>query len=126
MATNVDEAHSTPAEVAYDQRSPFRPARQDPLLTRAIPVSGEIPRYRGPSARRDAVAGVTVAALAIPSAMAYAEVAGLSPVSELYYYRLDDRLFFANAGVLDAIGRSHLHPTVRAAVDAYTSRDGGS
>jgi high affinity sulfate transporter 1 len=34
--------------------------------------------------RRDAVAGVTVAALAIPSAMAYAELAGLSPVAGLY------------------------------------------
>jgi MFS superfamily sulfate permease-like transporter len=34
--------------------------------------------------RRDAVAGVTVAALAIPAAMAYAELAGLSPVAGLY------------------------------------------
>jgi SulP family sulfate permease len=83
-ATNVDEAPSTLAEVDYGQRSPFRPARQDPLLTRAIPVTAELPHYRAPSARRDAVAGLTVAALAIPSAMAYAEVAGLSPVNGLY------------------------------------------
>src|SRR5262245_29491955 len=34
--------------------------------------------------RRDLVAGVTVAALAIPSAMAYSEVAGLSPINGLY------------------------------------------
>jgi high affinity sulfate transporter 1 len=67
-----------------DQSSPFRPARQEPLLTRAIPIAAELPHYRGPSARRDAVAGVTVAALAIPSAMAYAEVAGVSPVNGLY------------------------------------------
>jgi MFS superfamily sulfate permease-like transporter len=53
-------------------------------LTRAIPVSAQLPRYRVPSARRDLVAGVTVAALALPAAMAYAEVAGLSPVSGLY------------------------------------------
>jgi len=33
---------------------------------------------------------------------------------------------FEDAGVLDAIGRAHLYPTVHAAVDAYTSRDGGS
>jgi high affinity sulfate transporter 1 len=70
--------------VDYDQRSPFRPARQEPLLTRTIPVAAALPDYRGPTARRDAVAGVTVAALAIPSAMAYAEVAGLSPVNGLY------------------------------------------
>jgi high affinity sulfate transporter 1 len=47
-------------------------------------VTGELPGYRIPSARRDLIAGVTVAALAVPSAMAYAEVAGLSPVNGLY------------------------------------------
>jgi len=72
------------ATVDYDQRSPFRAAQREPLLTRTIPVAGELPHYRGPSALRDAVAGVTVAALAIPSAMAYAEVAGVSPVNGLY------------------------------------------
>jgi high affinity sulfate transporter 1 len=51
---------------------------------RTIPVSGELPRYRVPSARRDLVAGITVAALALPSAMAYGELAGLSPVNGLY------------------------------------------
>jgi high affinity sulfate transporter 1 len=81
---NADEACSTSVTADYDERSPFRPARQEPLLTRTVPVAGALPRYRGPSARRDAVAGVTVAALAIPSAMAYAEVAGLSPVNGLY------------------------------------------
>jgi len=70
--------------VDYDQSSPFRPARQQPLLTRAIPVTAELPGYRAPSAGRDALAGLTVAALAIPSAMAYAEVAGVSPVNGLY------------------------------------------
>jgi len=75
---------SEPPPGDYDQRSPFRPARQEPLLTRAIPVTAELLRYRLPSARRDAVAGVTVAALAIPASMAYAEVAGVSPVNGLY------------------------------------------
>src|SRR5512144_1807203 len=70
--------------VEYGRRAPFRPAKQEPLLTRTIPVAGELPTYRAPSGRRDLVAGVTVAALAIPSAMAYAEVAGLSPVNGLY------------------------------------------
>jgi SulP family sulfate permease len=66
------------------RRPAFKAAREEPLLRRAIPVSAELPRYRVPSARRDAVAGLTVAALAIPSAMAYAEVAGVSPVNGLY------------------------------------------
>jgi sulfate permease, SulP family len=82
--TKANGTRSAPTPVDYDQRAPFRPARQEPLLTRAIPVTAQLPRYRGPSARRDAVAGVTVAALAIPSAMAYAEVAGVSPVNGLY------------------------------------------
>jgi MFS superfamily sulfate permease-like transporter len=33
---------------------------------------------------------------------------------------------FEDAGVLEVIGRSHLYPTMHAAVDAYTSRHGGS
>ena len=63
---------------------PFRAAKPDPLLQRAIPVAKELPGYRTPTARRDLLAGVTVAALAIPSAMAYAELAGLPPVAGLY------------------------------------------
>jgi high affinity sulfate transporter 1 len=81
---NPNESDSTPAEAGYDQDSPFQPAQDEPLLARAVPVSAEMPRYRVPTGRRDAVAGLTVAALAIPSAMAYAEVAGLSPVNGLY------------------------------------------
>jgi high affinity sulfate transporter 1 len=72
------------APTGYGDAPPFRPARQDPLLTRIVPVAGDLPRYRAPSARRDLAAGVTVAALAVPSAMAYAEVAGVSPVNGLY------------------------------------------
>jgi sulfate permease, SulP family len=71
-------------ESEYGEKSPFRAAKKEPLLTRTIPVAGQLPGYRAPSARRDLVAGVTVAALALPAAMAYAEVAGLSPVNGLY------------------------------------------
>jgi SulP family sulfate permease len=62
----------------------FRAAKKEPLLRRAVPLLGQLEGYRGQGARRDLVAGVTVAALAVPSAMAYAEVAGLSPVNGLY------------------------------------------
>jgi high affinity sulfate transporter 1 len=75
-------ASSGPTE--YGDASPFRLPRREPLLTRTIPIAGDLPAYRAPSARRDVVAGVTVAALAVPSAMAYAEVAGVSPVNGLY------------------------------------------
>ena len=73
-----------PNEKAYGRASPFQPKRKAPLLERAVPVSQELPAYRGGHAQRDVLAGVTVAALALPSAMAYAELAGLSPVNGLY------------------------------------------
>jgi sulfate permease, SulP family len=71
-------------EDAYADASPFQPKPEAPLLQRAVPVSEELPAYRGRYARRDVLAGVTVSALALPSAMAYAELAGLSPVNGLY------------------------------------------
>jgi SulP family sulfate permease len=69
---------------SYGDESPFSRSRKRPLLSRAIPVSDELPVYRPHTARRDGVAALTVAALALPSAMAYAEVAGVSPVNGLY------------------------------------------
>src|ERR1700742_1124187 len=76
---------AAPAQQAYpDDSSPFRPARRRSLLQRTVPVSGQLQRYRVETARRDLLAGVTVAALAVPAAMAYAELAGLSPVNGLY------------------------------------------
>jgi MFS superfamily sulfate permease-like transporter len=49
-----------------------------------VPVSQQLPGYRGGTLRRALLAGLTVAALALPAAMAYAELAGLSPVAGLY------------------------------------------
>src|SRR5215218_6006686 len=78
---------------AYEDVSPFQAAKPEPLLTRAVPVAAQLPRYRGSSARGDLVAGVTVAALAVPAAMAYAEVAGVSPVNGLYALLLPTILY---------------------------------
>ncbi len=64
--------------------SPFqRPARR-PLLQRLAPVTENLRGYRGGTLRRDLLAGVTVAALALPASLAYADIAGLSPVIGLY------------------------------------------
>ena len=68
----------------YGGRSPFQAEKKEPLLTRTLPVTGEIPGYWVQRGRRDLIVGVTVAALALPSAMAYAEVAGVSPINGLY------------------------------------------
>jgi sulfate permease, SulP family len=64
--------------------TPFRAARKEPLLQRAVPVTGDLPDYGARKVRGDLIAALTVAALAVPSAMAYAELAGLSPVAGLY------------------------------------------
>ncbi len=72
------------ARKAYGKGSPFSTGARRPLIQRAVPVSRELPTYKGRTLRLDLIAGVTVAALAVPSAMAYAELAGLSPVVGLY------------------------------------------
>ena len=73
------------AGASYEGDAPVfqHPARR-PLLQRLLPVTEDLPRYRGGTLRRDLLAGVTVAALALPASLAYAEIAGLSPVIGLY------------------------------------------
>ncbi len=75
----------TEASAVYgEDPEPFRPDRRAPLLQRAVPVMAAVARYRAGGVRRDLLAGITVAAVALPAGMAYAEVAGLSPVVGLY------------------------------------------
>ncbi|MCJ7671334.1 MAG: SulP family inorganic anion transporter [Acidimicrobiia bacterium] len=74
-----------PDEDGYADRSPFKAQRRRPFVRRTFPVTQAVSKeYPKRDLRFDAIAGVTVAALAIPSAMAYAELAGLSPVAGLY------------------------------------------
>jgi SulP family sulfate permease len=57
------------------------------LLARAlhfVPAFGALRGYRWHDARADTLAGLTVAAVAVPQAMAYATVAGLPPQYGLY------------------------------------------
>ena len=81
----MNEGDAGDAGESYEgDASPFqRPARR-PLLQRLVPVSEHIRSYRGGTLRRDLLAGATVAALAVPAALAYSEIAGLSPVIGLY------------------------------------------
>jgi len=83
--TPIASASGVPAKDSYGSgASPFQPAARRPVLHRLVPVSEQLPGYGGGTLRRDLLAGVTVAALALPAAMAYAELAGLSPVAGLY------------------------------------------
>jgi SulP family sulfate permease len=82
--SRISSRHRAPRSRAEPQQEPFQPAREDPLLQRAVPVTRDVSRYRAPAARRDLVAGLTVAALAVPSGMAYAELAGVTAIYGLY------------------------------------------
>lgn len=63
---------------------PFARPERPPPLQRWLPVTAHARRYRSATLRHDAVAGLTVAALAIPASMGFAEVAGVPPVAGLY------------------------------------------
>lgn len=76
-----DESTPTPYG---PERPAFAPQPRPPLIQRVAPVTAHLQSYGRRYLRPDLLAGVTVAALAIPSGMAYAEVAGLSPVAGLY------------------------------------------
>ncbi len=81
----MNEGAGGGAGTSYEgEASPFqRPARR-PLLHRLVPVAEHVRGYRVGTLRRDLLAGATVAALAVPAALAYSEIAGLSPVIGLY------------------------------------------
>jgi MFS superfamily sulfate permease-like transporter len=59
------------------------PNRQS-LLCRIVPGLGALAAYQRGWLRHDLVAGVSVAAVALPTAIAYAEIIGLDPVVGLY------------------------------------------
>lgn len=58
------------------------------LLRSAIPVADWLPHYSGSWLRHDVVAGITLAAYAIPVSLAYAALAGLPLQAGLYCYML--------------------------------------
>ena len=55
-----------------------------PWICRVVPAFDSLRRYRLPDARADLLAGITVAAMAVPQGMAYAMAAGLPPEYGLY------------------------------------------
>src|SRR5215472_12778251 len=53
-----------------------------------LPIAGWLPEYQAAWLRFDLVAGVTLAAYAVPVSLAYAGLAGLPPQTGLYCYLL--------------------------------------
>lgn len=73
-----------PFEIAYGGRSPFASVTKPPWTRRYVPFVNTLKGYTRAKFRVDSLAGLTVAALALPSAMAFAELAGLPPSAGLY------------------------------------------
>ena len=73
-----------PLADAYHGHSAFAPPTRTRGPSRLVPLLSQIRGYSGGRLRIDALAGLTVAALTLPSAMAYAEVAGVPVTTGLY------------------------------------------
>jgi SulP family sulfate permease len=64
--------------------SPSGSSAEVPLLDRIFPFLSTFREYSGEKARRDFIAGLTVALFTIPQAMAYALIAGFPPSAGIY------------------------------------------
>ena len=60
------------------------PEKESPSLNKVVPLLNWISRYRSGWLRNDLIAGFTVWALMVPTALAYAGIAGVKPVIGLY------------------------------------------
>ena len=78
------DAPLVPFEGAYGGRSAFASSSRPPLTTRYVPFAASMRAYSVGRFRVDAMAGLTVAALALPASMAYSELAGLPVTIGLY------------------------------------------
>jgi MFS superfamily sulfate permease-like transporter len=63
---------------------PPLPTGKEPLLQRLLPVTGWLPGYERGWLTGDVLAGLTVWALLVPEALAYASIAGVPPQYGLY------------------------------------------
>jgi len=111
-----------PAGGAYEG-SPFVAGHRPRLLHRAVPVTAQLDGYERASLGRDVVAGLTVAALAIPASM------GLVSLADWRAIRIASRadfvigvaamtgvvVFGVLEGILIAVGLSILHMVRRSA-----------
>src|SRR5262245_14988762 len=68
----------------FDLEPPERTSNLSALFFRLIPAFDSLRGYSLPIFRADCLAGLTVAAVAVPQAMAYALVAGIPPEYGLY------------------------------------------
>ena len=128
-------ARLAPFVRAYGGRSQFASSTKPPLYSRYVPFLDGIHGYKGRRLRTDAIAGLTVAALALPSAMAYAELAGLPVTAGLYALILPvvayallgsaPRLVIGPEGTVALLVASALAPLAAAGSPEYTALAAG-
>ncbi len=73
------------------EATPSTPGEKSPLwerLRRALPILSWLPAYQWRWLGADLIAGITLAAYAIPVSLAYATLAGLTPQTGIYCYVL--------------------------------------
>ncbi|MGI9577940.1 MAG: SulP family inorganic anion transporter, partial [Microthrixaceae bacterium] len=94
------------------------------LLRRVAPVIEWLPAYRRDDFRPDLVAGLTVGAVLVPQAMAYAQIAGLPPETGLYASTVPILLYalFGSSGQL-AVGPVAIVSLMTAAAIANIETD---
>ncbi|HVQ87301.1 MAG TPA: SulP family inorganic anion transporter [Actinomycetes bacterium] len=97
MTESPVEPQLRPFARVYGHRSPFAHASKPPLIRRYLPFVISLRGYDAKRSRQDVSAGLTVMALALPSAMAFADLAGL-PVSAGLYALLLPVLAYAILG----------------------------
>lgn len=76
--------HPIESEWVMDGDTTSQPAGWKAILYRIAPGLGALAAYRRDWLRYDLIAGVSVAAVALPTAIAYAQIIGLDPVVGLY------------------------------------------
>jgi MFS superfamily sulfate permease-like transporter len=79
-----DEPHLATGEYAGGRPRPFRAPERPAARARFVPLLADLRGTTAGRLRPDLVAGVTIAALAVPQGMAYAQTAGLPVVAGLY------------------------------------------
>ncbi len=80
----AEELELLPVSDAYHGRAAFATPTRTRGPSRLVPLLSQVRGYSVGRLRIDALAGLTVAALTLPSAMAYAEVAGVPVTTGLY------------------------------------------
>jgi hypothetical protein len=114
-----------PFEAAYAGRSAFASATKPPLARRYVPFVESMRTYSRDRVGVDALAGLTVAALALPSAMAYAELAGLPVTAGLYALLLPVLAYaFFGTGLRVVVGPEAAVALLVASALAPADRDG--